>query len=148
MRTLIVAKSLIFNSDHKILLLRRAADDIYRPNGFDLPGGVIEEGEEFTAGALRETLEETGLAVDPASMRLVYSITKPVHNPELKGEVSVVRLFFAARSASSAITVNPKEHGAYYWCDIQEAAEKTDHTVHKALLNYIREHNVAAELWR
>lgn len=147
MQTNVVAKSLVFNSDQKVLLLRRAAHDIYRPGGFDLPGGAIEAGEEFTAGALREIAEETGLKIHPASVHLVYSTTKPVHSPVLNVDVSVVRLFFACKTDNIKIAVNPEEHDAYYWCDLEEAAAKTDHPVHKELLNYVRGRHIMQALW-
>lgn len=146
MQTDVVAKSLVFNRDQKVLLLRRATHDTYRPGGFDLPGGAIEEGEEFIAGALREIAEETGLRIDSRDIHLIYSITRPLHKPALNVDVNIVRLFFACKTEDPNVVVNPEEHDAYYWCDIEEAVAKTDHPVHKELLSYVLEHRIMRSL--
>ena len=50
------------------LLTRRASDLADHPGQFALPGGRIEPGESALAAALRETREEVGLDLDPASV--------------------------------------------------------------------------------
>jgi 8-oxo-dGTP diphosphatase len=39
---------------------------------WELPGGVLEPGEEASAGAVREVEEETGLVVEPIRLSGVY----------------------------------------------------------------------------
>jgi 8-oxo-dGTP diphosphatase len=147
MQTHVVAKSLVFNKDHQVLLLRRASHDAYRPGGIDLPGGKVEEGEEIATGALREVLEETGLTIDPATMQLVYSLTKAGDNTSAREAANIVRLFFICQTDGSDVKVNPEEHDTFYWYPIQEAVEKTDHPIHKELLAYIQKHNLVPEAW-
>lgn len=48
-----------------VLMVRRAI----RPVGLALPGGYIELGESWQAAAVRELIEETGVRVDPATVR-------------------------------------------------------------------------------
>ncbi|MGH3168443.1 MAG: NUDIX domain-containing protein, partial [Trebonia sp.] len=57
----------------RILLLRRAGD-VYASGQFCLPSGHLEEGENVLHAAVRETKEETGIALDPGTLRLVLSI--------------------------------------------------------------------------
>ena len=59
--------------DGKILLLRRAGD-VYATGQLCLPSGHLEAGEHILAAAARETFEETGIALDPAALRLVLAI--------------------------------------------------------------------------
>lgn len=50
----------IFDSEGKVLLLKRADFMRSRPNEWDLPGGTLEENESHAEGVSREVLEETG----------------------------------------------------------------------------------------
>ncbi|HKI91102.1 MAG TPA: NUDIX hydrolase [Gaiellaceae bacterium] len=51
----------ILDPDRRLALIRKPqfAPDVWRP-----PGGGIHPGEDFSAGAVREALEETGLRVE------------------------------------------------------------------------------------
>ena len=51
-------------AEPRALLLRRRKPPV---GLWENPGGMLEEGEDFVAGARRETLEETGLEAEPAS---------------------------------------------------------------------------------
>jgi 8-oxo-dGTP diphosphatase len=147
MQTHVVARTLVFNQGGKLLLLRRCANEVYRPGGIDLPGGKVEANEELLDGALRETLEETGLAIDPGSVQLVYAFARANRNIEARGNINAVGLFFACHTVDTDVRLNPEEHDAYYWCTLDEAIAKTDHANHKELLEYVQQHHIAAELW-
>ena len=56
-----------------ILLLRRAGS-VYATGMLCLPSGHLEDGESVLSAAVRETKEETGIALEPAALRLVLSI--------------------------------------------------------------------------
>lgn len=57
----------IFNAAGEILLIQR------RDNGlWAMPGGLLEVGETAAEGTCRETLEETGVAVDAVALVGVY----------------------------------------------------------------------------
>lgn len=53
------ASALLFDADRRVLLVRHADGDIWTT-----PGGMIEPGETPADAAVRETWEETGLAVE------------------------------------------------------------------------------------
>ena len=59
--------------DDKILLLRRAGD-VYASGQLCLPSGHLERGQSILDAAVREAWEETGIALDPAVMRLALAI--------------------------------------------------------------------------
>jgi ADP-ribose pyrophosphatase YjhB (NUDIX family) len=56
--------------DNRLLLIRRTIEPF---RGFwDVPGGFLEEGEHPKEGAVRETMEETGLKVRPERFIGIY----------------------------------------------------------------------------
>lgn len=78
------ADAAVFDDDGAILLQRRADDGLW-----GLPGGWVEPGESTEATAVRETREETGLAVAPVEMVDVYELPAgPRTGPH--GQISVV----------------------------------------------------------
>jgi ADP-ribose pyrophosphatase YjhB (NUDIX family) len=64
------ATALIFDDDGRLLFQKRTD---FREAWWGLPGGVLEIGESFEQCAVRESLEETGLRVEPTRLVGVYS---------------------------------------------------------------------------
>lgn len=62
----------IVHSSDKILMCRRAHEPAL--GQWTLPSGYLECGETLEEGAARETLEETGIAVDPSELEL-YAVS-------------------------------------------------------------------------
>jgi len=54
----------------RVLLVRRGREPL--KGEWSLPGGLVELGEELTAGVRRELKEETGLDVEPLECILVF----------------------------------------------------------------------------
>ena len=62
----------IFNENNEILLTRRSPT-VREPGKWCLPGGHLEVGEMWLAGALRETQEEIGIRATLAELCGIYS---------------------------------------------------------------------------
>ncbi len=71
---LVATKAVILRPDGKMLTLLRGQDAPTNPLGWDLPGGILDHGEEADKGAIRETKEETGL--DIMSPRVFHAIAR------------------------------------------------------------------------
>lgn len=108
-----VAKLLVLNEKREALLLttgtyKEHPEKEHKP---DLPGGLVEPGEAEQLAAIRETLEEAGVVLDPAAGSLAYSETKfyPAENK------SVTKLLYLTQlNATPAVTIS-WEHERYDW---------------------------------
>ena len=58
---------LIENNKGNILLVTRR-----NSTKVGLPGGKVDEGEDFLSAAVRETFEETGIKLNPFNLKLVF----------------------------------------------------------------------------
>jgi 8-oxo-dGTP diphosphatase len=93
--------AIVFRGD-AVLLVRRS-----RNGGDDwvLPGGTPRPGESMAACARRETLEETGLAVDPARVAFVTEALGP------GSALRTVDLVFLATADRRGDEPGPREPG-------------------------------------
>jgi 8-oxo-dGTP diphosphatase len=66
------AAALIIDEDGRVLLARHT----YGRKNWELPGGVVEQGESPMDGAVREVQEETGLSVTPIQLTGIYCDTQ------------------------------------------------------------------------
>jgi 8-oxo-dGTP diphosphatase len=91
----IVDVHVILRRGTRILLLRRTGD-AWASGQLCLPSGHLEEGESILGAAVRETREETGIVLDPATLQHVLSIHQ--RNPGTRH----ARIGFAFRPGSPA----------------------------------------------
>jgi 8-oxo-dGTP pyrophosphatase MutT (NUDIX family) len=108
-----VAKLLILNDKNEALVLTTGAykehpEKEHKP---DLPGGLVEPGEAEQLAAIRETEEEAGITLDPATVSLAYAETK-FYPAEDK---SVTKLLYLARLAITPPVTISWEHEKYEW---------------------------------
>lgn len=147
MKTIIVAKTIIFNEDGRLLRLRRSRDDNRRPGGTDLPGGKVDDGEAIVAGAVREIREESGLSLDPNTLRLSFSYCQIAYNADVDDQVNVVWLGFIAKLPHGQEVALSHEHQGYDWLDIDAALDGNDSTSLTKFIGHIKENGVAQDLW-
>jgi 8-oxo-dGTP pyrophosphatase MutT (NUDIX family) len=102
----------ILRRDGKILLLRRAGDT-WASGQLCLPSGHLEEGESVAAAAVRETLEETGIALDRAGLRHVLSI----HQRYPATGHARIGFVFESRWTGEPVNAEPHKHSELLWAD-------------------------------
>lgn len=108
----IIVHTIIFNSKKEILFIKRSAKEHVLPNYWDIPGGTLEDGEDPTNGAIRETLEETGIKMDKPSLFFYRS------NIDTQKNKQFIRMIFIAQTHASQIILNQSDHDDYKWISI------------------------------
>jgi ADP-ribose pyrophosphatase YjhB (NUDIX family) len=92
----LVVTTLPVTSEGELVLLRRAIEPGY--GLWAQPGGFLEADETAIQGAIRETLEETGLIVEPTSIVGLYS----------RPQAAIVVVAFEARITGGEMTATPE----------------------------------------
>lgn len=109
MKIELVAKTLIINTDNKVLVLRRHINDNHRPGEWDLPGGQVDEGEDPREAATREAKEETGLHL--LDLRPIHVVSRVLNNKQ------VIKTVFTTSNYSGDASLS-FEHSDLQWLSI------------------------------
>jgi 8-oxo-dGTP pyrophosphatase MutT (NUDIX family) len=135
MKTVPIAKALLLDAAGNVLILRRSGTHPMLAGHPDLPGGLIEPGEEPGEAVAREILEETGLKVAVSDLEPVYAGT------ETYQDESRLRLLYAGRLGEEKpeITIS-WEHDQAEWRPLSELPdiEKQFHSFYHDALEYIQ----------
>lgn len=114
--------------DHEFLLFkRRARPDLDLPDFWQGVSGALLDDETFAAAAVREVVEETGIAISrpiATGFRVNYPIRpewRPHYGPK---PLQVEEHIYYAQIASSAAVSLSSEHEEFAWCDAQSAFAK------------------------
>jgi 8-oxo-dGTP pyrophosphatase MutT (NUDIX family) len=120
----------------RVLLLQRAAGSKFAPLHWDLPSGKADKGESVTAAAARELAEETGLTVDPATLRVAGIIHGAWGVEAPNGFLTVI---FAARAwDGEPVNAEPRKHSQVAWFPVSGIPTELVPDRREALLSYLR----------
>jgi 8-oxo-dGTP diphosphatase len=110
-KTWIIAKAIITGPDDKILAIRRSNTAPRNALEWDLPGGIVEYGEDPVQAVIRETSEET--ALDIANITPIEIIS------QVGSFGYLVLLLFQATATVTKISLS-YEHDQYQWVTSDE----------------------------
>ncbi|HUD11665.1 MAG TPA: NUDIX domain-containing protein [Candidatus Saccharimonadia bacterium] len=113
-RTWVIGKAIVTGDDGRLLALHRSKTDPSRPLTWDLPGGVVEFGEDPVEATVREVQEEAGQAISHLKAVFVAS--------EAGDRGYAIILVFVAHADSDAVTLS-YEHDQYRWVTAREFIE-------------------------
>ncbi|MEV4098279.1 NUDIX domain-containing protein [Streptosporangium saharense] len=134
--TLLVAAVIVHDrATDQVVLLQRGPRAKFAQGMWDLPVGKSEPGEPITHTAIRELKEETGLSVQPESLRLAHIIhgARGVEAPN--GFLTVV---FAVHEWSGTLTNSePDKHAQVRWTPTTELPHNFVSTTASALHRYL-----------
>lgn len=132
--TRVVAKVVLIAPDGETLLMQRSATDDRRPLEWDLAGGAVDEGEDFVAAAVRETVEEAGIEVNPADLHLSFSMAADTERG------NVCWLFFVCQLNNKPTVSLSHEHSKYQWLPFSEAVEHINYERQQIALKHIQQY--------
>ena len=104
-------KAVIRQIDGRLLLLKRSPNCRINVGKWDLPGGKVEQGENFDQALIREVLEETGLLI--SLQRVVGTAERELL------EWKVVYLILEGHIVTGGLQLSP-EHSEYCWATSQD----------------------------
>lgn len=125
---LVATKAVVLRADGKMLVMLRGKDAPTNPLGWDLPGGILDHGEEADRGVIRETKEETGLDIE--TPRVFYAIAR-INNI---GE-HWTTIYYVAPAPETDIQIS-WEHDEFKWIRPEELAEMPGSSRNKEAVAY------------
>ena len=108
------ADTILINDKNEILFLVRNKNDEFEPGKYCLPGGHVEDNENFKAAAIRELSEETGI-------ELKMSDVVPCGR-YLNSKVNIH--FFTAKYNGNPSVLREREQVQYEWVPFDKVGEK------------------------
>ncbi|MBM4041871.1 MAG: NUDIX domain-containing protein [Planctomycetes bacterium] len=105
------AKVVIRNEKERVLLLKRSVASKNNAGKWDLPGGKVDEGEDFDEALLREVTEETGLVISLGRVLGAAESALP--------HCRVAYIVLEGHRVSGEVTLS-SEHDAFVWADPSE----------------------------
>lgn len=134
--TLLVAAVIVHDKKAgRVLLLQRGPKSKFAQSMWDLPVGKAKPGEPITETAVRELNEETGLTIDPASLRLAHVIHGAWGVEAPNGFLTVV--FTADRWLGEPSNTEPGKHAQVAWVDVNAIPTEFVPTTASALTRYL-----------
>jgi 8-oxo-dGTP diphosphatase len=106
--------AVVISDEREILTVVERRDLESRPDYFKLPGGMLERGEHFADGAVRETLEETGVNAE-----FVELVSLRHHH---RGQFGTSNIYVVCRlkPLTRAIVIDETEIGRALWLPVDE----------------------------
>jgi 8-oxo-dGTP pyrophosphatase MutT (NUDIX family) len=132
-RQLQVANIVVINPAGEALILRRSKTHPTLAFHKDLPGGMVDVGENTLGAAVRELLEETGIVVNPEDVEHVYA-------GEHQDVFTVIhRTLYKIHLQEHVDVTISWEHDQYSWQPIETLATFEDYAqeFYKIALGYL-----------
>lgn len=142
----VAAKLFVQDGEGAILLLRRSKTHPRYPLQWDVPGGFVEEGEDYKTALVRELREEAALKIDGSALRLLYAKTDFYENGSSGDHAeSVVRLYYVGKIAAARPNVTVSyEHDMARWVSAAEALQMLAATPFEDTVRYLTDHHLLA----
>jgi 8-oxo-dGTP diphosphatase len=139
MKTLVVVKALLLDDAGNMLVLRRSGTHPTLAHFPDLPGGIVDPGEDLGEALVREIREEAGLEVSVHTLHPLYAGT------EAYGGKNRLRILYVGRLSGEKPQIAISwEHEAAEWLPLSDMAEieREHHSFYKEALHAIRTNNL------
>ncbi|MGW2512562.1 NUDIX hydrolase [Streptomyces scopuliridis] len=135
----VIDTHVILRDGDKLLLSQRGGP--YGYGRWHMPSGKLDQGEPVSAGAARELLEETGVEVDPAQLRLVHV----VHHRQSEAVERIGFFFEATDWTGEPVNREPAKCLGLQWFSVHELPEDIIEYPREGLLGYLEGSGTLAE---
>jgi 8-oxo-dGTP pyrophosphatase MutT (NUDIX family) len=134
--TLLVAAVIVHDKQAgRVLLLQRGPKSKFAQGMWDLPVGKSEPGEPITETAVREVKEETGIVIDPDTLKLAHVIHGAWGVESPNGFLTVV--FVADQWSGEPMNAEPGKHAQVCWVGVEAVPTEFVPTTASALSRYL-----------
>ena len=106
----------LIKRNDKYLITRRSKLNTYMPLKWDIPGGIVKQGETTEEAVHREVKEETNLTIHVG--RVIYIYTNRDQLPLRQ----TFQAIYLCKYKTGEIQLNPSEHDMYQWSDYDSIA--------------------------
>lgn len=115
----IAAKAFVIDDD-KLLILKRADDDMQKPGIWELPGGRLEVEEDPKEGLKREVKEECGIDIEVKQPLNIRHFTRD------DGQIITMIIFLCklGKKSTNSDVVLSDEHSEHEWIDMDKCKSK------------------------
>lgn len=131
----VTARSLVFNDQGQMLIIKRSSTDQYHAGTWDLPGGRLEHGEDVTTAVARETQEEVGIGL--RAPKLIFATS------DMRDDLAKTWVFYTEVIGPDWDSVElSDEHDEYKWISPSEFNQYTDYEILLRLYEYYTAHSL------
>lgn len=127
-----IAVYLLLEQEGKFAFIMRTNTG-WRDGFFTLPAGKVEKYESFTAGAIREAVEEVGITIKPEDLQSVVIC----HRVE-DGSDWIDNMFVVKKWTGEVVNNEPHMHGELAWFALDALPENVTPNQRSMVAAYLR----------
>lgn len=140
LETKVIQKAIVMH-EGKMLLLKRSKTDVRRPLQWDLPGGLLDPGEDLIEGVSREVQEEAGLTLNSPKVVFSQNGIREWKDTDGAHKTNNVWIYYAGKVTNDDVTLS-FEHSEYVWVTIQDAIEMIEYDLQIDALRWVVDNNL------
>lgn len=135
-----ITKALVVNDRGEVLLLRRSKTAPRRALQWDLPGGIMDEGDaSYAAACVRELAEETGIRVTLSALTLVRAESAMATDDS---GMALTWLYFVVHMPKNTDVTLSFEHDKFQWLNLDEAIKASEYDRQARTLQYLKDNRL------
>lgn len=123
--------------DGHVLLVHRRPDKHVHPNVWDVPGGLMEDGESELQSLARELHEELGVGIVASAATHLGRLTV-----ESTGQRALLSTWLVPEWEGTPTNAAPEEHDDMQWFHLRELPPPPHLIVREALMGALRDNRI------
>jgi len=133
-RKRMAAGCIFFNAENKVLLVKPTYKD-----GWEIPGGVVEDNESPKNACQREVLEEIGLKVSVKGLLIVDYNSYPQESHKTESLIFIFDGGVLSDKELSTINVDEEEISGYKFFSVDGLPEDMNHSLRNRIIQAVKQ---------